>query len=108
MQPVGVAIPDVVDQVDDTGQRAEHDEREDRLGDGAVRGLPVPEHQPREDKEILRPLTGSKRPQQIRRKRAGADVRGSRGSNCLAGGRRGYASHEGRVTARFSPGVPYV
>ena len=56
MQPIGFAIRDVVDEVNDAGEHAEHDERRDRPPDGVWVEEPLTEDQSGEDDEVLRPL----------------------------------------------------
>jgi hypothetical protein len=61
MAPVCVAIPDIVDQVHDTGERAEHCERAEGQRDGVWIEQLLAEDQPREDQDVLGPLPGTKR-----------------------------------------------
>ena len=74
MQAIVVAVGDVVDEVDDARQRAEHDERADRVGDGGRveerRGLAaLAEKQRAEHEEVLRPLRGAQRHEEAERGR---------------------------------------
>ncbi len=56
MQPIGLAIRDVVDEVHDAGERAEDDERRDRPPDGVCVQQALTEDQRGEEHEVLRPL----------------------------------------------------
>ncbi len=82
VQPIGLAIDDVVDQVHDARQRAEHHERLDRPHDGRRITEPTAEDQRREDDQVLRPLmwtqgdeqAGHKPPSRVRGTRLAARI----------------------------------
>ena len=61
MTPVVLAIRDIVDEIDDTGERAEDDEGRRCSRDGLWIGEAEAEDEPREDQEVLGPLAGSER-----------------------------------------------
>jgi hypothetical protein len=61
VQAVRLAVHEIVEQVDDAGQRAEDGERGHRAGDRIRVEQLLAEDQPREDDQVLRPLVRTKR-----------------------------------------------
>ena len=65
MASIGLAIGDIVDQVDDAGQRAKHPEPCRRVEDRVRIEEALPEEQAAEDDEILRPLPRTERSNEV-------------------------------------------
>ena len=65
MASIGLAIGDIVDQVDDPGQRAKHPEPCRRVEDRVRIEEALPEEQAAEDDEILRPLPRTERSNEV-------------------------------------------
>ena len=70
VQPVAGAVAHVVDQIHGARQRAEDAERATSTGHGTRLEELFPEHEPREDDEILCPLIRPKRDEQVGRQTA--------------------------------------
>ena len=68
--PVALAVRDVVDEIDHARQHAEDDERADRVDDRVRIEELEAEQQSREDEQVLRPLSGPQRDEDVEGKRA--------------------------------------
>ena len=65
MATIRIAIRDIVQKVDDSGERAEHRERGGRVQHRVKIEQSLSEQQSAEDDEILRPLLGPQRPDHV-------------------------------------------
>jgi hypothetical protein len=69
MVPILLAVEHVIDEIHHAGQHAEHEERDRRAQNRCAVAQALGKDERAEDKQVLRPLSGTERANEVQRER---------------------------------------